>query len=83
MRLCKNTLLSSFLHARFSTQIPITESASANQQQPAKAGQKPKLVVLTGTTAVGKSRLAALLAQRLNGELISADSVKVFRPLSM
>lgn len=37
----------------------------------------PKVVLLTGTTGVGKSFLASKLAQLVDGELISADSVKV------
>ncbi len=36
------------------------------------------LLVLTGPTAVGKSGLALKLAERLNGEIISADSRTVY-----
>ncbi|MBQ8413563.1 MAG: tRNA (adenosine(37)-N6)-dimethylallyltransferase MiaA [Lachnospiraceae bacterium] len=37
------------------------------------------LIVLTGPTAVGKTELSIELAQRINGEIISADSVQVYR----
>ncbi len=37
-----------------------------------------KLVILLGPTAVGKTRLAALLAHKFNGEIISADSRQVY-----
>jgi tRNA dimethylallyltransferase len=37
------------------------------------------LLVLVGPTATGKSRLAAQLASHLNGEVVSADSVQVYR----
>ena len=41
--------------------------------------QLPKLVVLLGPTASGKSGLGISLAQRFNGEIISADSRQVYR----
>ncbi len=41
-------------------------------------GKKP-LVILTGPTAVGKTRLSVALAGALNGEIISADSMQVYR----
>lgn len=43
----------------------------------ASRSSKPKVLVLTGPTGVGKSELSLLLAERLNGEVISADSVQV------
>eukprot|EP01126_Amoeba_proteus_P061088 TRINITY_DN8160_c0_g1_i2.p1 TRINITY_DN8160_c0_g1~~TRINITY_DN8160_c0_g1_i2.p1 ORF type:complete len:122 (-),score=17.75 TRINITY_DN8160_c0_g1_i2:574-939(-) len=44
---------------------------------------KPQLVVLTGNTGVGKTSLALNLAKKINGELISCDSVKVFKNLDI
>ena len=38
------------------------------------ADQRPRLVVLVGPTAVGKTELSIQLAERLDGEIISADS---------
>lgn len=40
---------------------------------------KQKLVVLTGPTAVGKSKLSIELAKRIGGEIISADSMQVYK----
>ena len=40
--------------------------------------KKDKVIVISGPTGAGKSRLALELAKRLNGEIISADSVQVF-----
>ena len=37
------------------------------------------LVVLAGPTAVGKTRLSIALAKALNGEIVSADSMQVYR----
>lgn len=40
---------------------------------------KRKLIVLTGPTAVGKTRLSVRLAKEVGGEIISADSMQVYR----
>ena len=42
-----------------------------------KKKNKEKVIVISGPTGAGKSRLALELAKRLNGEIISADSVQV------
>jgi tRNA dimethylallyltransferase len=44
---------------------------------------KPKLVVILGPTAVGKSTLAMDLAVKLGAEIISADSQLVYRSLNI
>lgn len=44
---------------------------------------KNKLLVITGPTATGKTRLAALLANELDGEIISADSRQVYRGMDI
>ncbi len=41
------------------------------------------LLVILGPTAVGKTRLAALLADDFNGEIISADSRQVYRGMDI
>lgn len=45
--------------------------------------QRPKLIVVAGTNASGKSNLGVELALRYNGEIISADSRQVFRGLDL
>lgn len=40
---------------------------------------KQKLLVLGGPTAVGKTDLSIRLAQELNGEIISADSMQIYK----
>jgi tRNA dimethylallyltransferase len=44
---------------------------------------KPKLIVVLGPTATGKSDLAVELAREFNGEIISADSRQVYRGLDI
>ena len=39
--------------------------------------KKEPLIILTGPTAVGKTALSLKLAQKLQGEIISADSMQV------
>jgi tRNA dimethylallyltransferase len=39
---------------------------------------KPKLITILGPTATGKTKVAVALAQRLNGEIISADSRQLY-----
>lgn len=44
---------------------------------------KPKAIVVCGPTATGKSDLAVLLAEKFNGEIISADSRQVYKGLDL
>ena len=44
---------------------------------------KPKIVIILGPTAVGKSALALELAGQLNGEIVNADSQQVYRYLDI
>lgn len=47
------------------------------------ASKKPKVVILTGPTAVGKTIVSLELAEALEGEIISADSVQVYKGLDV
>ncbi len=44
---------------------------------------KPKVLVILGATSTGKSDLAVILAKKLNGEVISADSRQVYKGLNL
>lgn len=44
---------------------------------------KPPLIILTGPTAAGKSELSIELAKRIGGEIISADSMQVYRHMDI
>lgn len=51
----------------------------ANTTLQLNSTEKKPLVILTGPTAVGKTALSIKLAKAINGEMISADSMQVYR----
>ena len=48
-----------------------------------KNTKKTPLVILTGPTAVGKTELSIALAKRIGGEIVSADSMQVYRHMDI
>ena len=42
-----------------------------------------KIILISGPTASGKSDLAIKIAKQLNGEIINADSMQVYKQLSI
>ena len=44
---------------------------------------KKKLLVLAGPTAVGKTELSIKLAKKLNGEIISTDSMQIYKNMDI
>ena len=59
------------------------EASGAAPGTPASGAAKPRIVVVSGTTASGKSDLALALAERLGGEVVSADSRQVYRGMDI
>jgi len=45
--------------------------------------QKPKIIVILGQTATGKSGFAVEVAKKINGEIISADSRQVYKGMDL
>jgi tRNA dimethylallyltransferase len=45
--------------------------------------QKQKLIVLIGPTAVGKTKLSIELAKKFNGEIISGDSMQIYKGMDI
>lgn len=44
---------------------------------------KPKIIVICGPTASGKTKLGIEVAKKLDGEIISADSMQIYREMSI
>ena len=44
---------------------------------------KQKIIAIVGPTAVGKSKMAVLLAKKFDGEIISADSIQAYKDLNI
>jgi tRNA dimethylallyltransferase len=57
--------------------------AKASHHSPPSLVYNNHCVFLAGPTAVGKSEIALLLAQKIGGEIISVDSMQVYRGLDI
>ena len=44
---------------------------------------KPKVIVICGPTASGKTALSIELAKRINGEIISSDSMQIYKDMDI
>ena len=44
---------------------------------------KKPLIILTGPTAVGKTKLSIELAKAIGGEIISADSMQIYKGMDI
>ena len=60
------------------SQVPLPQK----QRSPSKS-QKKKVIVISGPTAVGKTRLSLVIAKALGGEIVSADSMQVYKGMDI
>ena len=44
---------------------------------------KSKIILIAGPTASGKSKIAINLAKKINGEIVNADSMQVYKQLKI
>ncbi len=54
-----------------------------NLKNYSNAYNKPNIIIIAGPTAVGKTETAIELAKVLNGEIISADSMQIYRDMTI
>ncbi|CAR22811.1 tRNA dimethylallyltransferase [Lachancea thermotolerans CBS 6340] len=52
-----------------------------SQKLAMSAVPRPKVIVIAGTTGVGKSQLSIQLASRVSGEVINSDSMQVYKDI--
>ena len=45
--------------------------------------EKPKLLCVVGPTACGKTKMGVLLARRYGGEVVSVDSMQIYRGMAI
>ena len=45
--------------------------------------RQSKIILISGPTASGKSNFAVKLSQKVNGEIINADSMQVYKQLNI
>lgn len=48
-----------------------------------KNNLQKKIILIAGPTASGKSKLAISIAKKINGEIINADSMQVYKEFSV
>lgn len=65
------------------TQNRVSSGVRVQVPPPAPNKMKPKIIVIVGPTASGKSDLAVKIAKERNGEIISADSRQVYKGLDI
>ena len=46
-------------------------------------GRKPKVVIICGPTGIGKTSVSIKIAEAVNGEIISADSMQIYRHMDI
>ena len=44
---------------------------------------KRKIIIIAGPTAVGKTALAISIAKKIDGEIISADSMQIYKQMNI
>ena len=48
-----------------------------------KSNLQNKIILIAGPTASGKSKLAITISKKINGEIINADSMQVYKNFSI
>jgi tRNA dimethylallyltransferase len=64
-------------------QILLTHFTLPQKQPAIPRPKKKKIIILAGPTAVGKTQLSLIIAKAIGGEIISADSMQVYRGMDI
>jgi tRNA dimethylallyltransferase len=79
--ICRQQFMTMSAQKTFSPET--SESVREEKTSKSQTFPRRRVLVLAGPTGVGKSAVAMELAARLNGEIISADSVQVYKGLEI
>lgn len=64
-------------------QILLTHFTLPQKEKILPRSKKKKIIILSGPTAVGKTSLSLTIAKAIGGEIISADSMQVYRGMDI
>ncbi len=64
-------------------QILLTHFTLPQKQKLAPGSKKKKIIIIAGPTAVGKTQLSLIIAKAIGGQIISADSMQVYRGMDI
>ena len=61
----------------------LTHFALPQKQKLKTPSKKKKIIVISGPTAIGKTQLSLIIAKAIGGQIISADSMQVYRGMDI
>ena len=64
-------------------QLLFTQFTLPQKQKLIPRSKKKKIIVISGPTGVGKTQLSLVIAKAIGGEIISADSMQVYRGMDI
>ncbi len=64
-------------------QVLLTHFTLPQKQKLIPRSKKKKIIIIAGPTAVGKTQLSLVIAKAMGGEIISADSMQVYRGMDI
>ncbi|KAF2068315.1 hypothetical protein CYY_010358 [Polysphondylium violaceum] len=68
---------------RFCSSTTTTTTITQNLVNNAARDTLPKVLVIAGPTGIGKTEISIKVAEKLNGEIICADSIQVYKNLQI
>jgi len=70
-------------HKEYCQQPPVVKWRLLLYNGQMDAKEKPEIIVITGPTATGKTALGSLLANTIGGEVVSADSMQIYKHMDV
>src|SRR3989338_928557 len=62
---------------------PVRDHRRQDVSNGVKEAHKPEVIFIVGPTAIGKTRLSIKLAGRIHGQIISADSMQIYKEMGI